>query len=398
MYTAAHCFLPVIEGRNLKIETVEAVLDYLSSKAAFTFADFEKKKGTGIWRRRFHLVPLRAISRRLPVVNAMPGSKSKHQFLDMGTPGKLLWRMRPCHVCDGCMECDPQKILTECKHNDICGKAEEINITVSGQAAAVLTRSKARALGKQMSNEAVVGDFLVVEMAVGDELPWVIGEVVTPVEQYDGEDVEGTFGEIKQGDSVIELRQWTPLENGGGSATFTWSDNTDLVKHDDVRFRITKASADVTKFKVSSNVVPSCNKHHKLVKGPFEAGHECDLCDCAGTTWRCTRRLCDYDLCAKCKELKSARRRLLPATKLEIYAAMPNLDADPFEDVEWAETWDKEYKTLRPGEVIKDIARSLQISVASLLAMNQGQGFEPNSRLRKGTGLWVPGPSEAPSV
>ena len=62
-------------------------------------------------------------------------------------------------------------------------------------------------------------------------------------------------------------------------------------------------------------------------------------------------------------------------------------DADPFEDVPWAETWDKEYTTLRPGEVIKDIARSLEISVASLLWKNQGQGFEPNSRLLKGTGL-----------
>ena len=165
-------------------------------------------------------MPLKAISRRLANVQTLSGSHSHHQFLDIGVPGRILWRERSCHICPGCMKCDPELIRTACQFNERCGQAEYVNLEVLGKSSTVLTRSRAASRALQLSQAAAVGDFLAIETE-GSDLPWTLGQVVACVEEHTGEDEKavGRSGMITAGDRVVQLRRWMPLENGGGSST-----------------------------------------------------------------------------------------------------------------------------------------------------------------------------------
>ena len=64
----------------------------------------------------------------MPKVSTLDGSKSHYQMIDVGCEGKVLWRKRPCHECEGCFLLDAQRIMTECKNNEYCGKAEYVTL------------------------------------------------------------------------------------------------------------------------------------------------------------------------------------------------------------------------------------------------------------------------------
>ena len=205
--------------RQLKIDTVAGVHTYLESHMTKPQKTLEAKKGHGMYRRIFHHVPLKTIGRRLPAVKTLKGSKPIHQFVDVGVPGKLLWRRRPCHVCDGCLKCDPTEIL-RCPHHGRCGKAKYVTIKTTAPARAVITRSSAVTAGVRISSRAVVGDFLVVDVADVEEhdVPWLLGEVTKPCFKHTGGakvDFKGLAG-VKNGDDLVALRRWDPMETGGG--------------------------------------------------------------------------------------------------------------------------------------------------------------------------------------
>ena len=130
--------------------------------------------------------------------------------------------------------------------------------------------------------------------------------------------------------------------------------------------------------------------------GPsYHANTQCDICDADGTHWRCTRSSCEYDLCTSCKKQKSSRRRLLPSMKLGILAKIPNVDADPFEEKDYADVeWRGRYKTSGPGVLLKHIALDVEVSLNALIENNGSIGLAPSCRLRKGTELWIPGARE----
>ena len=179
-------------------------------------------------------MPMGSISRRLPQVKTLDGSKSHHQVLDIGRPGHVLWREIPCHVCPGCMACDHVRIMNDCKYNDLCGKAEIVELTLSSTPTLVMTRARAEQAAKDLSNDAVVGDMLAWEMA-SVEVPFMLGFVEGTVAVHEG----AAVGDVSPGDRVLRMRQWLPLQNGGGSASYYRSDVL-LVKECDVRFHCSR--------------------------------------------------------------------------------------------------------------------------------------------------------------
>ena len=161
-----------------------------------------------------------------------------------------------------------------------------------------------------------------------------------------------------------------------------------------MRYSFSLQKADDRDFKVRRSVTPSCPKHHKMKGHDLDGTKICDICNSqSGTTWRCPRRGCSYDLCSGCKDKKSSRRCLLPATKMAIYNAMPNLDVDPYENNDGGHTWAGLYVVEFPGVSIRDIALDVKVSLGALIDNNDGIGLTTTSRLRKGTTLWIPGAS-----
>lgn len=293
------------------------------------------------------------------------------------------------------MQCDPKRILTECKRNDICGKAEVVELTVSGKPKIVVTRSRARARGAELGQAATAGSFAVVEVN-GDDAPFCIGQVDRTLHSYEGEPASGYCGKVEAGDDVVELRRWMPLENGGGSSTYQWTEAKVLAPVGAILFTFSLEDANKTHFKVSSDVTPECPDHHKLLNSGFKENTSCDICNADGTHWRCSRRSCNYDLCTPCKKNKSSRRRLLPSTKLTIFNKIPNLEHDPYEGVDGNDIgWWGKYETTVPGVLVKDIALDVKVSLAALIENNGDRNgkinLKPDSRLLKGTTLWIPG-------
>ena len=290
------------------------------------------------------------------------------------------------------MVCDPNRIISECKRNDMCGQAQYVNIDVTPPARLILTRARAKREGQALSVDAVVGDFIACEVADNTYVPFMVGFVTKPVHDYHGDVEAKGESDLSQGDSVLELQAWMPLENGGGSATYQCKNSSICVNVDDVRFRCTREEADKQHFKLTRSVTPECTRHHKLVLATTcQLQHECDICNATGTTWTCSRRLCDYDLCSSCKDVVADRRLLAPATKTLIYNAIPNVEQDPFEDQDGGDEWSGLYRTTSSGVLIKDVALHCKVSLAALLDHNGGNGLAPDSRLRRGTELWIPG-------
>ena len=380
--------------RRRKIDSVPEVKAYLDETFTKPLDGLAKKKGRGVYRRVFHHVPLGAINRRLPSVATLKGSKKRHHFMDVGEPGKLLWRIRPCHTCDGCLACDAAAIIRDCKHKDRCGQAAYVTMKTTGSINVVLTRSASKRAGVQLCKDAAVGDFIIVELD-GDELPWMVGEVMEGMETYDGADVEDpVMGTVKSGDKIIHLRRWMPLETGGGCNIYECTETKTLAFVEDVRYAISRKCADKKEFKKGRAVLPECSRHHKLVGGDeVYDENECDICGKTGTSWVCKRRNCDYDLCAECKEIKSTRRNLHSDTKKKIFSCIPNCDADPYADNDGGDVWAREFTT-REGMSVEDVAAELHVSIESVLDNNGNIGLTPSSKLRTGTVLWAPGEAD----
>ena len=381
--------------RQTKIDTVPQVMQYLEATFTRPQKDLAKKQGRGVYRRIFHHVPLRTISRRVPSVKTLDGSKKRHQFVDTGKPGRILWRRRPCHVCDGCLRCDHRRITKECRYNDVCGRAQYKYIKSKGKTNVVVTRARSAEAGLQFARDACVGDFVAVQVA-GDELPWVLCEVVEGHDVYRGDAVDTLLSKVNSGDLVLTVRRWLPLEAGGGCSLFQWTDEKVLVQGCLVIYLIKRQGAKKT-FKLQSAKTKylECSEGHKLI-AKAQVNNACDVCSRPPTAWSCPAASCNYNICVLCKELKERRRRLQAKTKKAIFAAIPNCEADAFEGNDGGDDWYAKYTTKTSGMTIIAVATELEVSIRSLIDHNGMMPvLEPTSVLRKGTELWAPGPKPA---
>ena len=169
-------FLASDESRQDVIDTVVKAVEYLCRHCCFPKEDLSKKHGVGIYRRFIHYVALHTISRLIPLCKTLTASKSHHQVMDVkDAEGKVLWRLRPCHQCKGCMDLDADAIINECKHKDRCGQAEYKQIQFNVKPTLVVTRAAARKAAAVMAEKTRAGDFLAFK-STGSELPFELGE------------------------------------------------------------------------------------------------------------------------------------------------------------------------------------------------------------------------------
>ena len=177
--------------RGTNIDTV-GVLAALKRVFAVPTKSLEKKKGRGSYRRSFHHVPLKTISRRYQKAKTLKGSKKIHQFLDIGHEGKLLISERPCHRCPGCMALDAEKIIKDCENKDRCGQARITAVQpLSGASAELpLLRSAPAQAGKKMALEGEEGDFIAIELTHCVN-PWTMAEIVVEAYEFDEPELVG---------------------------------------------------------------------------------------------------------------------------------------------------------------------------------------------------------------
>jgi len=135
--------------------------------------------------------------------------------------------------------------MTECKYDDICGKAIIGTLKKVSAAAIPLSRNQVQQKGVTISNAAEIGDFVVVELT-NDIDPWLLAEVEAKAFVFGGEEREGYMGTIKPNDHVIKVRRWLPQHNGGGSNIFQRTDSAILAFVEDVRLHLPKNQLSTT--------------------------------------------------------------------------------------------------------------------------------------------------------
>ena len=213
------------QDRHSSVENVEEVVAHLRAKFTIRSDNVIKKKGRGIYKRHICHVGLRKISRRRPVVaplkfrnaqGTVKGIKSLHQFINVGVPGKIVGRARPCHFCPGCKKVDVGE-LPKCDHSDRCGQIFTIQMAAAAAGASLATlRNDASRNGLRMCRDAKQGDFIAFETP-SECLPFFVGEIEeVDLSAHSGEPVGGYTGRVSAGDHVLTVRRWMPLIAGGG--------------------------------------------------------------------------------------------------------------------------------------------------------------------------------------
>ena len=406
-------------SRHVSIQTVPEVVEYMKEHGQ-PKVPLLKKKGVGIWRRVVHHVGLKEICRRvLTFDKGIDGSKSLHQYVDTGKEGQLLVRERPCHKCDCCMTLDWKKMMAAkddggCQYKEACGTPQLVTMTGVKTPKAVLDATTAETDGTALAEQTRAGDFVAVEIN-GQELPWVLGHVVVKdgadegCFKYSGPDVpaeESLTGiKIGNGDGVVLVQPWLPMENGGGASVYGWRSDKKAVPvpSKNVRFKFSAQEADDTHFKV--------RRRKTEVKCRFDNGHRmgqsraveddlvCDLCNCdvVGRAWTCSKK-CDYDICSTCYAKAATTRHLQADTKALINSLLPNVGgaADPNHGRVVGGDWKKLYTVHDNSKTLQQIAIDLEVSQAELIENNDFDDIElhAGSRFRTGTTLWCPGTEE----
>ena len=105
---------------------------------------------------------------------------------------------------------------------------------------------------------------------------------------------------MKRGNTTYRVRQWMPMENGGGSSVYQWTGKIEHVPVSSTRMTFTRADANSTHFKLAGRIRARCTNNHKLL-ALVKAENVCDMCDKTGTAFGCHKRRCNYDLCAECE-------------------------------------------------------------------------------------------------
>ena len=254
-----------VVDRHSSIESVPEVVSHLRAKYQVRTDNVLKQRGKGIYRRHILHVGLKDISRRLPIVQPLQydtgrtnskgarikkGIKSLHQFTDVGIPGTIVARRRPCHFCRGCAEVDTAAMHNDCCHKARCGPTYTIKIKASAATAVLYDlRCKGKEIGVKLAEEAEAGDYIAVESPDAC-LPFFMGEVETGVViTRDNDDGSSDDGEDDRQDAVISVRRWMPLVSGGGGNVYERVDGEDnsavvMVRCVNIRALIPKKAAD----------------------------------------------------------------------------------------------------------------------------------------------------------
>ena len=199
-----------------------------------------EKKGRGVYRRFIHWHDSKAdpINRRLPTTKTMDGSSEMFEFIDIGVPGKLMVRRRPCHQCECCMRLDP----SGCVNKLVCGEPEVWEVPTLAPPRLPTTRRGLEELGKKISKESEAGDYVIVEVSNMHSERFMVGQVVKGGEAREleeGEEEDTWFGMFSAGDYVLRVTKLEPL--APGSVTFENRDEQNrrdtamLVYAEDVR-------------------------------------------------------------------------------------------------------------------------------------------------------------------
>ena len=259
-----------VVDRHSSIETVPEVVSHLRANFMVREDNVMKKRGRGIYKRHILHVGLKEISRRQPIVEPLQydtgrttaggarikkGIKSLHQFVDVGVPGTIVARRRPCHFCTGCAAVDTEAMREDCYHKARCGPTYTVKIAASAATAALYDlRCQGKEVGVQLATAAQVGDFVAVESPDAC-LPFYMGEVETAVvitRDVDGGEDDEDEDEDDQQDPVMSVRRWMPLVSGGGGNVYERVDGTDnsavvMVRCMNIRALIRKEDADDNK-------------------------------------------------------------------------------------------------------------------------------------------------------
>ena len=172
-----------------------------------------------IWRRQFINVPTtgpQAVS-RIYSECTLDGSARMHSFVDVGTPGLILWRERSCHQCDNCWA---GKASTGCSDEKRFGRAVRMPITYPKKPESSLARTLRSVQSKplpEMIKAVTDGQYVCVIVKDNPHEPWMLGRAGGGVEKATAKDVKeaAELGfTIKVGAEVLRLIKFEPFELG----------------------------------------------------------------------------------------------------------------------------------------------------------------------------------------
>ena len=196
-----------------------------------------EKKGRGIYRRYFYYIPSKgtgAVDRsRLPTLNA-EGTSKLHEFIDIGTPGKLSTRLIACHQCANCWAGKRY----DCVNKEYTGLPAQLTIsriTVPAAAAARIERAERNRKGNELAKTAETGSVVCIETHQDEQtFPWVLGSVVSTLHDapaaspaHDPLEDAVRFEPVRVKEPVLKVRLYEALDPG--STTYTLSNITILV-------------------------------------------------------------------------------------------------------------------------------------------------------------------------
>ena len=157
-----------------------------------------------------------------------------HQFLDIGRSGFIKTRKLSCHRCSECMALRP----SNCANREFCGPlmTAEVKLKSSNRVDVPLLRSMPALKGSALAATLKVGDLVAIELD-SVQLPWVIAEVLVPLQAHSTGSLNCWMGSVRDHDKVLLVRR---LEaSRGGSSLYSIIDKETHVFDTDVRLVVT---------------------------------------------------------------------------------------------------------------------------------------------------------------
>lgn len=226
-----------ISERRMTIRNAEELVNFGRSQFGTTKRDFFSKKGHGMYRRYFHLIPTKGQGavKRHSVQHAESNIceagtttafkiRSIRRVACQGFRGLLWASERPC--CDPNCPCmgggsEGRHSFTACNRSPYT-KCKQIQLEPLSGAAPTPTRGALASEGAALGASALVGDVLAVETE-SDETPFWLVEVTQvaqmPPLNYSTPDILGVQFEFPRLKQVIEVRRFRPATTGRGESS-----------------------------------------------------------------------------------------------------------------------------------------------------------------------------------
>ena len=222
------------QERQVQLEEVAEVAAHLQRTYTKPKKSLEEKGGRGVYRRHIvhHCSATNKINRRLPAAETVHGTKGFFQFTDIGEEGKLRFRPKPCHQCPGCMELD----VGACQNMRECGAPQVLEIPTRSNPELPTTRNGMCQRGIKISQECIVGDFVVVELKGLVSEKFMVARV-TRAFATAGTTSTSWYGDVVPADDVLRVVKFDPMLMGG--TTFELRSDCDIaIFPEDVRAKL----------------------------------------------------------------------------------------------------------------------------------------------------------------